>query len=72
MIHPKVSEVYHVRREYEGSAIPLEGAEHLGVPEELAEVDVEEVSAVLHHDVVVVPVADAQDVSDDAVSRAGS
>ena len=43
----------------------------MGVAEELAEVDVEEVAAVLDHDVVVVPVADAQDVRDDAVSRAG-
>ena len=63
--------LYHIRCEDEGSSITLEGAKHLGVAEELAEVDVEEVSAVLHHDVVVVSVADAQDVRDDAVSRAG-
>ena len=62
---------YHVRCEHEGSSIPLEGAKHLGVTEELSEVDVEQVAAVLHHYIVVVPVADAQDVRDDAVSRAG-
>ena len=44
----------------------------MGVSEKFAEVDVEQVAAVLHHDVVVVPVADAQDVSDDAVPRARS
>ena len=61
---------YHVRCEHEGSPVPLESAKHLGVTEELSEVDVEQVAAVLHHYIVVVPVADAQDVRDDAVSRA--
>ena len=72
-IHNKYfSHFYHVRCEDERSAITLEGAKHLGVPEELSKVDVEEVAAVLHHYVVVVPVADAQDVRDDAVARAGT
>ena len=39
---------YHVRREDEGRAVALEGAELLRVAQELAEVDVEEVPAVLH------------------------
>ena len=42
----------------------------MGVAEELSEVDVEEVAALLDHDVVVVPVADAQDVRHDGVAGA--
>ena len=40
---------------------PLDVAKHLSVAEDLSEVNVEHVSSALHHDVVVVTVADAED-----------
>ena len=40
--------------------------------EELSKVDVEEVAGLLDHDVIVVAVADPQDVGHDAVPGAGS
>lgn len=44
---------------------------HLGIPaEDVPKIQVEEVAAGLQHDVVQVPVADAQEVRDDAVARA--
>ena len=46
---------------------PLDAAEHLSVPQDLAKVDVEHVSRPLHHDVVVMAITDAQDVSGHAV-----
>lgn len=49
---------------------PLEAAEHLGVAQELPEVDVEHVTRRTQHDVVVVPVADAQDVGGHAAASA--
>jgi hypothetical protein len=56
--------------ENERCPISTKVSEHLSVAEELSEVDVEEVAALLDHDVVVVPVADAQHVRDDRVSGA--
>jgi hypothetical protein len=51
---------------------PFEVSEHLSVAEELAEVDVEQMAGGFQHDVVVVSVADPQDVSNDAVAGARS
>lgn len=42
--------------------LPFDVAKHLRVPQELAEVNVEHVSAGFQHDVVVMPIADAQNV----------
>ena len=50
-------------------ASPLEAPEHLGVAQELAEVDVEHVSGGAQHDVVVVAVTDAQHVGGHAAAR---
>lgn len=50
--------------------VPFEAAEHLGVAQELAEVDVEHVTAGLQHDVVVVAVTDTQDVGGHAAACA--
>ena len=63
-----VDDVSHVGGEHERRAVALDAAEHLRVAEKLAEVDVEEVAAVRHHDVVVVPVADAEHVGGHAVA----
>ena len=49
---------------------PFDAAKHLGVAQELPEVDVEHVAAGLQHDVVIVPVADAQDVGGHAAACA--
>lgn len=43
------------------SLLPFEAPELLSVAHDFAKVDVEHVSAVLQHDVVIVPVTDAQD-----------
>ena len=45
-----------------GDSLALEAELVLEVAEEVAEVDVEELAVLAHHDVVVVPVPDAQDV----------
>lgn len=55
----------------EGCSIPPEVSKHLRVAQELSEVDVEEMPALLDHDVVVVTVADAQHVRHDGVAGAG-
>lgn len=47
---------------------PLEAAKHLGVAQELAEVDVEHVAGGAQHDVVVVTVADPQHVGGHAAA----
>lgn len=49
--------------------LPFEAAEHLGVAQELAEVDVEHVAGGAQHDVVVVAVADTQHVGGHAAAR---
>lgn len=49
---------------------PLEVPEHLSVSQKLAKVDVKQVAGRLEHDVVVVPVADAEDVGGHAVAGA--
>ena len=49
--------------------VPFEAAEHLGVAQELAEVDVEHVTGGAQHDVVVVAVADTQHVGGHAAAR---
>ena len=49
---------------------PLDVSEHLRVSEELSEVDVEDVSGVFDHDVVVVSVTDSQHVRRHAVTSA--
>ena len=49
---------------------PFYVAEHLCVTEELGEVDVENVSGMFDHDVVVVAVTDAEDVRRDTVASA--
>ena len=69
---PAVDDVDHVGCEDEGRSVPLEVSEHLGITQELAEVDVKQMAGLFHHDVVVVPVADAQDVRHDAVTGARS
>lgn len=42
--------------------LPLDVSKHLGVSQELPEVDVKHVTTGLQHDVVVVAVTDSQDV----------
>lgn len=49
-------------------AAPLDGSKHLGVAENLAEVDVKHVSRPLYHDVVVMAITDSQYVSSDTVT----
>lgn len=49
--------------------LPFEAAEHLGVAQELAEVDVEHVAGGAQHDVVVVAVADTQHIGGHAAAR---
>ena len=51
--------------------LPLEVAKHLRVSEELAKVDVEHVTRVFDHDVIVVSVADPQQVGGDTVAGTG-
>lgn len=48
--------------------LPFDVAKHLRMPQELAEVDVEHVSTCLQHDVVIVAVADAENVSGHAAA----
>lgn len=55
----------------QGPLSPLDVAEHLGVAQEPAEIDVEHVARGLEHDVVVVPVTDAQHVGGHAAAGAG-
>lgn len=50
--------------------LPLDVAEHLRVAQEAAEVYVEHVARGLQHDIVIVPVADAQDVRGHAAACA--
>ena len=52
--------------------LPFDVAKHLGISEKLAKVDVEHVTRLADHDVVIVPVANAQHVSGDAVTGAGA
>lgn len=51
--------------------MPLDGAELLGVAHDFSKVDVEHVPAVFQHDVVVVPVTDAQDEGGHTPARTG-
>ena len=57
-----VNDVSHVWRQHERSAIALDASKHLRVAEELSEVDVEEVTAVSDHDVVVVAITNTENV----------
>ena len=50
--------------------LPLEVTKHLGVSEELAKVNMKHVTSVLDHDVVVVTVADAQEIGGDTIASA--
>ena len=50
---------------------PFDVAEHLGVAEELSKVDMKHMTRLTDHYVVVVTVADAEDVSGNAVTGAG-
>ena len=58
-----IDHIEHVRGEEEGRAVALEAGKGLRVAQVLAVVDVEHVTGVLDHDVVVVAVADAEYVS---------
>lgn len=58
-------------RRSQGPLSPLDVAEHLGVAQEPAKIDVEHVARGLEHDVVVVPVTDAQHVGGHAAAGAG-
>ena len=53
-----------------GPSLPFKAAEHLRVAQELPKVDVEHVTRGAQHDVVVVAIADAQDVGGHAAARA--
>lgn len=66
-----VDHIRHVRGEHERCAVTFEVAKHLGVAEKFAKIDVEQMAGRLEHYVVVVPVADAQDVGGDTVAGAG-
>ena len=50
---------------------PIEPAEFLCISEILSEIDMEEVSRLFDHDVVVVPIANAENIRGYAVSRTG-
>lgn len=54
-----------------GDHLPLDVAEHLSVAQEAAKVYVEHVAGGLQHDVVIVPVTDAQDVRGHAAAGTG-
>lgn len=45
------------------NSVPFKAAKHLGMAEELSEVDVKHVTGGAQHDVVIVAIADAQHVS---------
>lgn len=62
--------MHHPLTQTTGWFSPFEAAKHLSVTQELAEVDVEHVAGGAQHDVVVVPVADPQDVRGHAASGA--
>lgn len=51
--------------------LPLEVAKHLSVAQEFAKIDVEEMTRGLEHNVVVVPITNAQDIGGHAVAGAG-
>lgn len=53
------------------SPLPFNISKHLRVPKELPEVDVEHVTRPCHHDVVIVPVTDSEDVGSHTVPSAG-
>lgn len=65
-----IDHVRHVGGQHEGCAIAFEVAKHLGVAEKLAEIDVEQMARRFEHYVVVVPIADAQNVCGHTVSGA--
>ncbi len=67
---PPIDDVDHVVREHEGRAVATEVTESLGVAEKLGEVNMEEMAGLLDHDVIVVAVANAQDVGGNAVAGA--
>mmetsp|Transcript_3303 Transcript_3303/g.10357 ORF Transcript_3303/g.10357 Transcript_3303/m.10357 type:complete len:360 (+) Transcript_3303:363-1442(+) len=58
----------HLRREHHGSALALDAKLVLEVAQEVAKVNVEVLARLFHHDVVVVPVADAHHVRRHAVA----
>lgn len=65
-----VDHVSHVGGQNDRSSIPFHVAKLLHVPEELAKIDVEQVPGRFQHDVVVVAVTDAQNVSGNAIPSA--
>ena len=50
---------------------PFEVSKHLRVSKELAKINMEHVSFLLQHDVVIVTIADSQDIGGDTVASAG-
>uniref|UniRef100_A0A147BEZ2 Putative secreted protein n=1 Tax=Ixodes ricinus TaxID=34613 RepID=A0A147BEZ2_IXORI len=63
-----VDHVHHVGSKYERGPVTLEVDKHLRITKELSKVNVKHVSGGLQHDIVVVPIADAEDVGGDAVT----
>ena len=59
---------HHSRRQNELGPVALNAQEGLRVAEKLSKVNVEQVTCLLNHDVVVVTVTQAQQVCDDAVA----
>ena len=62
----------HGRREHEVLALAFDAVLVLKVAQEVSEVDVEEVSVFGHHDVIAVPVAQAQHIGGHTAARTGS
>ena len=58
--------------QYSVVRVPLYAAEHLSVAEDLAKVDVEHVTGLLDHDVVVMAITYAEDVGSNAVPGTGT
>ena len=68
---PAIDDEHHVGCENKRNSVPLDIAKHLCVTKELSEVYMEEVTARLEHDVVVVTITDSEQVGDHAVAGAG-
>ena len=61
--------VNEVIRQHEGDSLPVNPELLLVVAQEVAEVDVEDLAVLVDHDVVRVPVPDAEDESGHTVAR---
>lgn len=66
-----IDDVSHVSSQHERRSIPFNVAKLLSIAEEFTKIDMEEMTGGLKHNIIVVSVTDAKDVSRDAVASAG-